>query len=100
MASGDPDVRAWQEWLSPAQVPHPDYEALADSGGFRFQSIDSKLSIALQNMVENAGEAASEVRIRIRQRSPELAKKGNFLMGREIFAMILNHFRTTSHDEP
>ena len=44
------------------------YEALADSGDFRFQSIDSKLSIALQNMVDNAGDVASEVRIRIRQR--------------------------------
>ena len=42
-------------------------------------SIDSKLSIALQNMVENAGEVASEVKIRIRQRSPELGKKGNLL---------------------
>ena len=42
-------------------------------------SIDSKLSIALQNMVENAGEVASEVKIRIRQRSPELGKKGNVL---------------------
>ena len=50
-------------------------------------------------MVENAGEVASEGKIRIRQRSQELGKKGNFLMGREIFAMILDHFRTTSHDE-
>ena len=45
VASGDPDVKAWQEWLRPAQVPHPDYEMLADPGDFRFQSIDSKLSI-------------------------------------------------------
>ena len=55
----------------------PDYEALADSGDFRFQSIDSKLLIALPNMVENAGEVASEAKIRIRQRSPELGKKGS-----------------------
>ena len=64
VASGDPDVKAWQEWLSPAKVPHSDYEMLADSGDFRFQSIDSKLSIALQNRVEDAGEVASEVKIR------------------------------------
>ena len=79
VASGDPDKRAWQNWLDPAQRSHPDSELLADSGDFRFQSIDSKLSIALQNMVENAGEVASEVKIRIRQRSQELGKKGNLL---------------------
>ena len=28
-----------------------------------------------------------------------LGKEGNFLMGREILAMILDHFRTTSKDE-
>ena len=44
-------------------------------------------------MVEN------EVKIRIRQQSQELGRKGNFLMGRESFAMILDHFRTTSRDE-
>ena len=88
VASGYPDIRAWQDCLDPAQKSHLDYELLADSGDFRFQSIDSKLSAALQNMVENAGEVTSEVKIRIRQRSQELGKKGNFLMGREIFAMM------------
>jgi 7,8-dihydro-6-hydroxymethylpterin-pyrophosphokinase len=50
-------------------------------------------------MVGNAGEVASEVKIRIRQRSQVLGKKGNFLMGREILEMMLDHFRTTSQDE-
>ena len=68
-------------------------------GDFRFQSVDSKLSIVLQNMVDAAGEVAYDVKVKIGQRSQELGKKGNFLMGREIFAMILNHFRTTSKDE-
>ena len=99
VASGDPDTEAWRRWLSPAQLPSPDYAELADSGEFRFQSIDSKLSIALQNMVDAAGETAFEVKVRIRQRSQVLGKEGNFLMGREIFAMILDHFRTTSKDE-
>ena len=70
---------------------------LVDPGDFRYQSIDSKPPIALQNMVENAGEVVSEVKIR--QRSQELGKKGNFLMVRESLTMILDHFRTTSHDE-
>ena len=50
-------------------------------------------------MVGNAGEVALEVKIRIRQRSQVLGKKGNFLMGREILEMMLDHFRTTSQDE-
>jgi hypothetical protein len=99
VASGDPDTAAWRRWLTPAQLPDPDYAELADSGDFRFQSIDSKLSIALQNMVDAAGEVASEVRVRKRQRSQVLGREGNFLMGREILAMILDHFRTTSEDE-
>ena len=99
VASGDPDTAAWRRWLSPALLPSPDYAELADSGEFRFQSIDSKLSIALQNMVDSAGETASEVKVRIRQRSQVLGKEGNFLMGREILAMVLDHFRTTSKDE-
>ena len=99
VASGDPDTAAWRRWLSPALLPDPDYAGLADSGEFRFQSIDSKLSIALQNMVDAAGETASEVKVRIRQRSQVLGKEGNFLMGREILAMVLDHFRTTSQDE-
>ena len=99
VASGDPDTAAWRRWLSPALLPSPDYAELADSSEFRFQSIDSKLSIALQNMVDAAGETASEVKVRIRQRSQVLGKEGNFLMGREILAMVLDHFRTTSKDE-
>jgi len=99
VASGDPDTAAWRRWLTPAQLPDPDYALLADSGDFRFQSVDSKLSIALQNMVDAAGEVASEVKVRIRQRSQVLGKEGNFLMDREIFAMVLDHFRTTSKDE-
>jgi len=80
-------------------LPDPDYAGLTDSGEFRFRSIDSKLSIALQNMVDSAGETASEAKVRIRQRSQVLGKEGNFLMGREILAMVLDHFRTTSKDE-
>eukprot|EP00435_Cladocopium_sp_Y103_P035503 s1011_g9.t1 len=61
--------------------------------------MDSKLSIALQNIVDNAGETAYEMKVLIRQRSQALGKKGSFIMGRKIFAMILDHFRTTSRDE-
>ena len=97
VASGDPDTSTWRAWLAPAQLPDPDYALLSDSGDFRFQSVDSKLSIALQNLVDAAGEVAYEVEVKIRHQ--ELGKKGSFLMGREIFAMILGHVRTTSKDE-
>ena len=50
-------------------------------------------------MVDAAGEVAFEVRVKIRQRSQVLEREGNFLMGREILAMILGHFRTSSKDE-
>ena len=36
VASGDPDTAAWRRWLTPAQLPNPDYAELADSGEFRF----------------------------------------------------------------
>ena len=61
VASGDPDKRAWQDWLDPAQRSHPDYKLLAYSGDFRFQSIDSKLSFALQIMVENGSPSAVSI---------------------------------------
>ena len=101
--------RSWQtslqNWLDPAQKSHPDcdYELLADSGDFRFQSIGSKLPIALQNMVANAGEVASEVKIYESGREVRSSERRvtsiNFLMGRKIFAMMLGHFRTTPRDE-
>jgi len=55
--------------------------------------------MVLQNMFDAAGEVACEVKVKIRQRSQELGKKGDLLMGREIFAMVLDRFRTTSKDE-
>ena len=66
MASGDPDTSTWRAWLAPAQQPDPDYTLLSGSGDLRFQSVDSKLSIAMQNMVDAAGEVAYEVRVKIR----------------------------------
>eukprot|EP00435_Cladocopium_sp_Y103_P008918 s2189_g2.t1 len=47
LAANDGDRAAWQEWLQPALARNPDLDALNDSGGQRFQTIDTKLSIAL-----------------------------------------------------
>ena len=67
---------AWKAWLAPAQVPDADHELLSDSGAFRFQSVDSKLSIALQNLVENAGEMAYEIKVRIDRGAKRLERRG------------------------
>ena len=42
LAANDGDRAAWQEWLLPALADNPDLDALNDSGGPRFQSIDTK----------------------------------------------------------
>ena len=74
-----------ETWLAPAQLPDPDYTLLSDSGDFDSNLLDSKLSIALQNMVDAAGEIAYEVKVKIRQRSQELGKKGKFPDGHRDF---------------
>ena len=43
LAANDGERAAWQEWILPAVADNPDLDALNDSGGARFQSIDTKL---------------------------------------------------------
>ena len=44
LAANDGDRAAWEAWLQPATQPNPDLDALNDSDGQRFQSIDAKSS--------------------------------------------------------
>ncbi|CAK9059650.1 unnamed protein product [Durusdinium trenchii] len=99
VASGDDDVDAWTRWLAPAMVADPDLDALSDSGDIRFQSIDAKLGIALTAIVQNGGEAAREVAMKVRQRTQARSKTSSFVKGREVLAMIVTNFRTTSYTE-
>eukprot|EP00435_Cladocopium_sp_Y103_P016833 s4812_g4.t1 len=99
LAANDGDRAAWQEWLQPALARHPDLDALNDSGGQRFQSIDTKLSIALSNMIQQAGDVARNVSTQLRHRTQAAGRNGGFVMGREILAMVLNHFRTPGVSE-
>eukprot|EP00435_Cladocopium_sp_Y103_P036142 s941_g9.t1 len=94
LAANDGDRAAWQEWLQPALARNPNLDALNDSGGQRFQSIDTKLSIALSNMIQQAGDVARNVSMQLRHRTQAAGRIGGFVMGREILAMVLNHFRT------
>eukprot|EP00435_Cladocopium_sp_Y103_P063515 s220_g25.t1 len=99
LAANDGDRAAWQEWLQPALGRHPDLDALNDSGGQRFQSIDTKLSIVLSNMIQQAGDVARNVSMQLRHRTQAAGRNGGFVMGREILAMVLNHFRTPGVSE-
>ena len=66
LAANDGDRAAWEAWLQPALRQNPDIYALNDSGGQRFQSIDAKLSIALSNVISQAGDVARHVAIKLR----------------------------------
>ena len=94
LAANDGYRAAWQEWLMPALADNPDLDALNDSGGPRFQSIDTKLSIALTHVINQAGEAGQDVQMQLRQRTQLAGRQASFVMGREILAMILSHFKT------
>ena len=88
-----------EAWLQPAIRPNPDIELLNDSGGQRYQSIDAKLSIALSNVIAQAGDVARHVAIKLRLRTQNHSRRGTYVMGREILAMILEHFRTPGQRE-
>ena len=99
LAANDGDRAAWETWLQPALRQNPDIDALNDSGGERFQSIDAKLSIALSNVISQAGDVARHVAIKLRLRTQASNRRATFVMGREILAMILEHFRTPGQRE-
>ena len=94
LAANDGDRAAWQDWILPAIADNPDLDALSDSGGSRFQSIDTKLSIALTSVINQAGEAGRDVQMLLRHRTQAAGRRASFVMGREILAMILTHFKT------
>ena len=99
LAANDGDRAAWEAWLQPALRPNPDIDALNDSGGQRYQSIDAKLSIALSNVITQAGDVARHVAVKLRLRTQQHSRRGTYVMGREILAMILEHFRTPGQRE-
>ena len=94
LAANDGDRAAWEAWVWPALQPDADLDALSDSGGQRYQSLDAKLSLALSRVITQAGDQARHVATKLRMRTQANARRGTFVMGREILAMILNHFRT------
>lgn len=80
LAANDGDRAAWEAWLRPALAQNPDLDLLHDSGGQRYQSIDSKLSIALSNVITQAGDVARHVAVKLRLRTQAHSRGGTFVM--------------------
>ena len=88
VASGDRNYEDWKAWLAPCLADQPDLEALAKAPDVRFQSIDAKLSNALRKVIENAGEKSMQVKYDMSMKNQMYGKSGDFIKGRELFAMI------------
>ena len=80
-------------------IDNPDMDKLARIAEPRFQSMDAKLSIALNGMLDNAGELANDVKQKLNLRTLETGASYDYVKGREILAMILSSFKTTTHAE-
>ena len=99
VASGDRNYEDWKAWLAPCLADQPDLDALAKAPEVRFQSIDAKLSNALRKVIENAGEKSMQVKYDMSMKNQMYGKSGDFIKGRELFAMILISFKSPDHTE-
>ena len=59
-ACADPNQEEWMKWLSPAFRPHPDIEALNDSGHKKFNGIDVKLGVAMSAMLRRYAQVVTK----------------------------------------
>ncbi|CAL1143954.1 unnamed protein product [Cladocopium goreaui] len=65
----------------------------------RFQSIDAKLSNALRKVIDYAGDKSMQVKYDMSMKNQMYGKSGDFIKGRELFAMILISFKSPDHTE-
>ncbi|CAL1154170.1 unnamed protein product [Cladocopium goreaui] len=77
----------------------PDLETLAKAPDVRFQSIDAKLSNALRKVIDNAGDKSMQVKYDMSMKNQLYGRSGDFIKGRELFAMILISFKSPDHTE-
>ena len=99
VASGDRHYEDWKAWLAPCLTDQPDLETLAKAPEVRFQSIDAKLSNALRKVIDNAGDKSMQVKYDMSMKNQMYGKSGDFIQGRELFAMILISFKSPDHTE-
>ena len=100
-ASGDSEVQAWITWLSKAFALRPDLDALNDSEGDRYASIDIKLGNAAKAMIKKARDKAMDLRLEIDAREYKHASSDpvKLIKGREIVAMLRESFRTRNRTD-
>ena len=99
VASGDRNYEDWKAWLAPCLADQPDLEVLAKAPDVRFQSIDAKLSNALRKVIDNAGDKSMQVKYGMSMKNQLYGRSGDFIKGRELFAMILISFKSPDHTE-
>ena len=99
VASGDRNYEDWKAWLAPCLADQPDLEALAKAPDVRFQSIDAKLSNALRKVIDNAGDKSMQVKYDMSMKNQMYGRSGDFIKGRELFAMVLISFKSPDHTE-
>ena len=99
IASGDRHHEDWKAWLAPCLASQPDLDELAKTPEVRFQSIDAKLSNALRKVIDNAGDKSMQVKYEMSMKNQMYGKDGDFIKGRELFAMILISFKSPDHTE-
>ena len=100
VTSGDRNYEDWKAWLSPCLADQPDMDMLAKAPEMRFQSIDAKLSHALRKIIKNAGERSIQVKYdHMSMKNQIHGKSGDFIKGRELFAMNLISFKSPDHTD-
>ena len=98
IAANDPDQQPWIDWVKEA-IDDPDPDKLIDSGDPRFHSIDAKLGLALTTVVADSKEEGNNVAMKLRTRINAKGRTSTLIKGREILALILLNFKTTSNVE-
>ena len=98
-ACADPHQEDWVRWLQEAYKPFPDIEKLNDSGGVRYNSIDSidvKLASAMISMLKGAGDGANDLSLDVNLKANAYIRGNQFtvIKGRQIIAMMMESFRT------
>eukprot|EP00439_Symbiodinium_sp_Y106_P027866 s1892_g3.t1 len=95
-ACADPNQEEWMKWLSPALRPHPDVEALNDSGHKKFKGIDVKLGVAMSAMLRAGSDKAAELYLEVNRKASDYVRSydGKIIKGRQIIAMMYESFRT------
>ena len=95
-ACADPKQEEWMKWLSPAFRPHPDIEALNDSGHKKFKGIDVKLGVAMSAMLRAGSDKAAELYLEVNRKANDYVRSydGKIIKGRQIIAMMYESFRT------